>query len=174
MMTLDEARALLERYGMKPMRREHSEGVARFARTMAETIAGAHPDLALDVDRVEVAALLHDIGRTRPGPHVVNSIDILREEGHEDLACCVPHGTCYEQLLQRGIDNPALLPTTLESRIVAYADARWRLGPAPVTLEERFAEIRERRHDEPEKLRSLDMALERIRTMERQLQELMA
>ncbi len=170
MLTEQQALALLQRYGMDSVRLAHSQAVAAFAYELASRIRARHPELSLDPEQVRVAALLHDIGRTRPGDHEPNSVAILREEGQDDLAELVMHGTYYEIQKLRGIDDPRLRAETLANRIVAYSDARVRLKP--VTLEERMAELHRRRGAEVEKVRSVEMAWPRFRDMERSLMEL--
>jgi putative nucleotidyltransferase with HDIG domain len=162
-----EALALLTRYGLAETRIRHCEGVAAFAYDLARRIAERHPELALDPLKVKMAALLHDIGREHPGDHEPASVAILCEEGLGDLADIVMHGSYYEIMKLRGIDDPSLLPRSLENKIVAYADTRFRLEP--ISVEERVAEILQRRADEPEKIESLRMALPRYEALEAEL-----
>ncbi len=170
MLSEEDAIALLRRHGMAEKRIQHSRGVADFAYELAVRIARRHPELDIDPHRVRIAGLLHDIGRTRPGDHVPNSVAILREEGLDSLAERVVHGSHYEKLKRRGIDEPRFLPHSIENKIVAYADTRFRLSP--VTLEERIAEIHRRRAGEHEKLASLRIALPRFVALEAELMEL--
>jgi putative nucleotidyltransferase with HDIG domain len=162
---------LLTRYGISGARLEHSIGVSRFAYDLAQKIAAKHPDLPVDPEKVRIAALLHDIGRSQPGDHELNSMRILRKEGLPHIAEIAIHGTIYEIARLRGVDDPALLPATLENKIVAYADARFRLSV--VTLDQRFADVRERRKDDPDKLASIDIAIDRFKSMERELMGLL-
>jgi putative nucleotidyltransferase with HDIG domain len=166
----ERALDLLRWYRLSAERIKHSIGVGEYAFWLASAIHARHPLLPVDPDKVRIAGLLHDIGRCRPGDHETNSVTILNEEGLGEIAAIVMHGTLYEIQLLRGIDNPALLPQTLENKIVAYADTRFRL--APVSLAERFADIRRRRKNEPEKLASLDLVIARIRALENELREL--
>jgi putative nucleotidyltransferase with HDIG domain len=169
---IDEAaaRAMLDRYGLSETRIRHSEGVAEFAFDLARTIAAKNPALGVDPQKVKIAALLHDIGRSREGHHQINSVAILREEGLDDLAEMVMHGPLYEIMCLSGENNPAYLPTTIENKIVAYADARFRLRP--VTLQERIDEVLVRRADEKEKVAAFRMAAPRFFQMEKELMEL--
>jgi putative nucleotidyltransferase with HDIG domain len=162
-----QAIGLLERYGLTQGRIRHSRGVAAFAHKLALKIAAAHPELAVDPAKVRLAGLLHDIGRSRPGDHEINSVEILEKEGLPELAALVMHGTIYEIMQLRGLDNPALLPGSVENKIVAYADARHRNHD--VTLEDRMAEITQRRKNDLEKIKSLEMAKPRFLAMEKEL-----
>lgn len=167
----DQALKLLRTRGMSKKRIAHSIGVADTARDLARRIARRHPALPLNAEKVRVAALLHDIGRTREGDHELNSVKILREEGLEDLAAIVMHGTFYEIQRLRGIEDPRLIPQSLENKLVAYADARFRLKP--VTLKERFDDITARMAGDEEKSESVAMALKRFVSMEREIMGLL-
>jgi putative nucleotidyltransferase with HDIG domain len=166
----DQGLALLRRHGLHDTLMRHSRGVAAFARELAERIALRHPEFGVDSDRVEVAALLHDIGRSRPGDHEANSVAILREEGLPELATIAMHGSYYEIMKLRGSEDVSLLPRSVENKIVAYADARFRLEP--VTLQQRFDDILERRTGDPEKVRAVRMAMPRMQELERELMDL--
>jgi putative nucleotidyltransferase with HDIG domain len=170
MLTYDQALALLARYGIPESRIEHCKGVSEFAYSLAQKISASHPELPVDPEKVRIAALLHDIGRSRPGDHELNSVAILREEGHPELADIVMHGSMYEISQLRGTDDPSLLPHSLENKIVAYADARFRLSI--VTLEERFTDVKERHKNNPEKVASVAMGQKRFEELEKELQEL--
>lgn len=166
----EQAIELLRKHHISPQRIAHCEGVSRFAYSLASRISRNHPELEVNPEKVRLAALLHDIGRGEPGDHEINSVNILKREGLDELASVVIHGTIYEIFLLRGEDNPSLLPQTIENKIVAYSDARFR--DHPVTMEERWAEVEQRRSGEEEKLKSLEMAKNRFRFMERELLEL--
>jgi HD superfamily phosphodiesterase len=165
-----QALDLLAKYKIPEDRITHSQGVAQFAFDLASTILSRHPASPLNPQKVKMAGLLHDIGRSRPGDHEINSIKILQEEGLEDIADIIIHGTIYETMKLRGNDRPELLPKTLENKIVAYADARFRL--VPITLKERIAEVMIRRKNETEKTESLAMAAPRYYALEQELMEL--
>lgn len=170
MISFFEALYLLKQYGLESTRIIHSIGVSDFALKLAERIKERHSELGIDPSRVRIAALLHDIGRSREGNHVVNSVAILKEEGLEEIAGLTVHGVAYEQMKAQGIDDPSLLPGTVENKIVAYADTRFRL--VPVTLEQRISELRVRRKNEKTKLASVETAIPRMRALERELLEL--
>ena len=164
------ALALLRSYGLKEKRIEHSIGVAEFAQKLAERIASRHPELEIDPAKVSIAGLLHDIGRSRDGDHELNSIDILRAEGLSEIAAMVMHGTLYEMGIMRGEENPDHLPHSIENKIVAYADARFRLEV--ISLKERIDDIKARYADNPVKVKAVETARLRFLEMEKELMEL--
>ncbi|MFP4014417.1 MAG: HD domain-containing protein [Chitinispirillaceae bacterium] len=168
--TVEQATELLRKHHLSPERIAHCEGVSRFAYSLSNSIAEKHPEVEVNPEKVRLAALLHDIGRGESGDHEINSVNILKREGLDELASIVIHGTIYEIFLIRGVDDPSLLPQTIENKIVTYSDARFR--DHLVSLEERWAEIEQRRSDEAEKLKSLEMAKNRFRAMEKELLEL--
>ncbi len=167
---LDRARALLRKYGITEQRIEHSQGVADFARDLATRIVSRHPHLTIDPVKVYFGGLLHDIGRGMPGDHERNSEEILQAEGFPEIAGIVMHGTLYEATVMRGKKDPTTLPSSLENKLVAYADARYRLGP--VSLAERFDDVRRRRSDDREKMKAVEMAQQRFTRYEKELMEL--
>jgi putative nucleotidyltransferase with HDIG domain len=171
MISENDALNLLYKYNIVPGRIHHSIGVAKTAFEIATSIHSRHPQLSIDPEKVKIAALLHDIGRAMPGDHEINTITVLKREGLEDIASITMHGSCYEIMQLRGIENPSLIPQTIENKIVAYADAIYK--DRPVTLKERWLEIEHRRADETEKIASLHKAKERFLAMEHEIRELM-
>ncbi|HEX2957270.1 MAG TPA: HD domain-containing protein [Chitinispirillaceae bacterium] len=167
----DDALELLKKYKLPRSRVDHSIGVAQQAFRIATSIHARNPHLACDPEKVARAALLHDIGRCMPGDHELNTITILKNEGLDELASITMHGSFFEIQLLRGIDSDEFLPTTLENKIVAYADATFK--DKPVTLEERWKEIEQRRVNEDEKIASIHMSKERFFKIEQELMALM-
>jgi putative nucleotidyltransferase with HDIG domain len=167
MLSYDDALALLGAHALHPDIVRHCVGAAEFARGLATRISERHPALPLDVERVRVTTLLHDIGRTRPGIHEYNSVEILREEGHPDLADIVLHGTLYETFQLQGRTDPSLLPQTLEQKIVCYADLRF--GQRPMTLRERLDDAHARKGHNEGDARTLRLAEKRLAALEAEL-----
>jgi putative nucleotidyltransferase with HDIG domain len=170
MITQKQALDLLHKYGLSEKRIAHSMGVSLFAFELASKIKTNHPDLPVDPEKVTLAALLHDIGRSQPGDHELNTLAILKSEGLKDLADITIHGSIYEIMLLRGTDDPSLKPRSLENKIVAYSDSRFR--DHVVSMQQRWAEIEQRRSGEKEKMESLQMAKSRFFEMEKELLEL--
>ena len=115
----------------------HSRSVAR----KALQIADRHPELHLDRQFLEEAAMLHDIGICQtdaPGilchgtlPYICHGIlgaAMLREEGYERHArVCERHtgaGLSLDDIVNQGLPLPhqSLLPETLEEQVICYAD----------------------------------------------------
>ena len=104
-------------------------------------IAKKHPELRLDKDFLEEAAMLHDIGIFRCNapsiqcfgtePYICHGYiggQLLREEGFERHALvCERHtgsGITAEEIIVRQMPLPArdMLPLSLEEKVVCYAD----------------------------------------------------
>ena len=107
-------------------------------------IAKAHPELKLDKEFLEEAAMLHDIGIVRcdapsiqcfgTEPYIRHGViggQMLREEGVDER---------YARVCERhtGTGLPGYEPETLEEKVVCYADkfySKTRLGAERTVLE---------------------------------------
>jgi uncharacterized protein len=109
--TRDEARKLVADLGLDEKVREHSEGVAHRAETICEILEAAKHKI--DTETVVIAALLHDIGRSRSHglDHAQISAEILKEKGYNKLAAIVE---------VHALPRTAELP--LEAKVLIYAD----------------------------------------------------
>ena len=115
----------------------HSQSVAR----KALQIVSSHPELHLDAQFVEEAAMLHDLGIFRtdaPGiqcfgsePYICHGrlgAEILRTEGYERHArVCERHtgaGITCKEIIAQGLPLPHqdFLPETMEEKVICYAD----------------------------------------------------
>ena len=115
----------------------HSQSVAR----KALQIVSSHPQLHLDAQFVEEAAMLHDLGIFRtdaPGiqcfgsePYICHGrlgAEILRKEGYERHArVCERHtgaGITCKEIIAQGLPLPHqdFLPETMEEKVICYAD----------------------------------------------------
>ena len=137
-----DAVALIDKYyagspRLRDILWEHSRKVAD--RCLA--IAALHPELGLDVEFLEEAALLHDIGIVQthaPGilcmgdaPYICHGYlgaEMLRAEGFPRHArVCERHtgaGIPREEIVAQGIPIPVqdYFPETVEEQLVCYAD----------------------------------------------------
>ena len=115
----------------------HSQSVAR----KALQIVSSHPELHLNAQFVEEAAMLHDLGIFRtdaPGiqcfgsePYICHGrlgAEILRKEGYERHArVCERHtgaGITCKEIIAQGLPLPHqdFLPETMEEKVICYAD----------------------------------------------------
>lgn len=115
----------------------HSRSVA----DKALWIADKHPELELDRQFLEEAALLHDIGvflTDAPGIHCFGEhpyichgylgAELIRREGYPRHALvCERHtgaGLSLESILQRDLPIPhrEMLPVSLEEQVICFAD----------------------------------------------------
>lgn len=115
----------------------HSQSVAR----KALQIVSSHPELHLEAQFVEEAAMLHDLGIFRtdaPGiqcfgsePYICHGrlgAEILRKEGYERHArVCERHtgaGITCKEIIAQGLPLPHqdFLPETMEEKVICYAD----------------------------------------------------
>ena len=114
---------------------------SRLVADKALEIAGRHPELNIDKQFVEEAAMLHDIGVfmcdakdihcNGNEPYIKHGIlgaEILRKEGFPRHALvCERHtgsGITKEQIMENNLPIPAIdmLPVTIEEKFICYAD----------------------------------------------------
>ena len=117
----------------------HSRKVA----DKALAVSSAHPELHLDREFLEEAAMLHDLGIFRcdaagiccfgTEPYICHGTlgaELLRQEGPEwerHARVCERHtgaGLSLQQILEQDLPVPRkdLLPETLEEQVICYAD----------------------------------------------------
>ena len=96
-------------------------------------VAKKHPELHLDIEFLEEAAMLHDLGiflTNAPGIQCFGSIgaEILRKEGWPCHALvCERHtgaGLTLKQIEEQNLPVPhrELLPVSMEEQVICYAD----------------------------------------------------
>lgn len=82
----------------------------------------------IDPNFVEIAALLHDIGRSKTHSikHGIEGAKILRREGLEKFAkVCERHigaGISKEEAYSLGMPKRNFIPKSLEEKVIAHAD----------------------------------------------------
>ncbi len=118
----------------------HSHAVAKIALSIASKIK----ETELDLNLIEVGALLHDIGRsqTHGFNHGIEGGKILKKYGYpnELVRICETHilgGLDKVDAKKVGLPEKDYLPLTLEEKIVCLAD-KYMKGTKEVTIEERF------------------------------------
>lgn len=136
---------------------EHSRMVAAKAVAIARSLS----DPTIDIDFVEQAALLHDIGISGihaprischgNAPYICHGIlgrHILEEEGLTSHALvCERHigvGIGVKDIVQQQLPLPKreMIPVTIEERIICFADLFYSKKPGLLQTEKTVAEIR--------------------------------
>ncbi len=120
--------------------RRHSEKVADKAIEIARNVKKVQVDMNL----IEIGALLHDIGRTKTHgfKHALIGGKILKQRGFSiKLArICETHilgGLDKEDAKKVGLPEKNYLPLTLEEKIICLADKHM-AGTREVSIQERF------------------------------------
>jgi len=135
---------------------EHGRQVAQKARAAAATVSALKPDLEF----IETAAMLHDIGifLTRTPqfgcfgkhPYICHGIlgsDLLKEKGHSELALvCERHvgvGISIEDIQRQNLPLPNrdMIPISIEEQILCYADKFFSKNGTSPPAEKTIAEI---------------------------------
>ena len=158
-LTKSEAVSLLEREGCDEALIRHSQTVSMNAKNIAKRIsAHGHP---VDVDFVEVAALLHDIGRCRTHgvAHGVEGCAILKDYPGYARVCerHIGAGIDKDEAKALGLPEKDFLPETLEEKIIAHADN--------LVSGDRIVPIEEAVKDASQKLGPEHPAVKRIREL---------
>jgi uncharacterized protein len=124
--TREEALSLLRRVGCGEGVVRHCLAVERKALELAERAAGN--GVRVDRELVSLGALLHDVGRsvTHGVRHGVEGGRILREGGLPELARFAENhlggGIPREEARELGLPHRDFLPSSVEEKLVAYAD----------------------------------------------------
>ena len=136
----DEAFDLLKKLKVPYQVRRHSLKVAEKALEIAYEIYKE----GVDLDLVEIGALLHDIGRshTHGFKHAIIGGKILRERGYPSnlSRICETHilgGLDKEDAKYLNLPEIDYLPNSLEEKIICLAD-KLTAGTKEVTIEQRF------------------------------------
>ena len=145
------ALSLLSEVGCSKRVIAHCKAVSALAVKFAE--ACEKKGLDVDVNLVEVGALLHDIGRSKTHgvDHVIVGVEIakslnLPESIVSIIECHVGGGITADEAKELGWPVKDYLPTTLEEKIVTYADKLiegLRVVPIEKTLEKFSRELGE-------------------------------
>ena len=136
----DFALELLKRLKIPLSIRRHSEKVADKAMEISRKVKKAKVDMNL----IEIGALLHDVGRTKTHSfkHALIGGKILKERGFSEKLSriCETHilgGLDKEDAKEVGLPEKDYLPLTLEEKIICLADKHM-AGTREVSINERF------------------------------------
>lgn len=171
MIKKDEALKLLKKYINIEGIIRHSLGVSEIGFEISSKIKNKNQDLKIDPNKVEIACLLHDIGRAREGIHELNTVEILTNEGLADIADIAFHGFVYEKFLMKGDCKKIYLPNSIENKIVVLADSYF--AQIKLTLDERFLDLEERYKDNKDIIDAMRLAKPRFYELEKEIQSLM-
>lgn len=168
MITSEKALKILKEEGCSPEVIQHTKAVTEKSMEIAEKIAkrGSEVDLRI----VEIGSLLHDIGRSKTHDidHGVVGAQILRERGLSKFAPFAENhlgaGIPIEEAKRLDIPTKDYLPSSLEEKIVTYADNLIR-GKETQTYQEALEELRE-------ELGSNHPSLQRFKELHQELKEL--
>jgi uncharacterized protein len=151
--------------------RRHSLKVSEKALEIAEKINKANVNLEL----VEIGALLHDVGRSKTHGfnHAIIGGKILRERGYPEALAriCDTHilgGLDKEDTSNAGLPQKDYIPQTLEEKIICLAD-KYIAGTKEVTIEQRF----EKWFNKYGRTSILTKAKERIEKIQREIEDLL-
>jgi len=136
MPTESECLELMSEVGLAPAITNHSIAV----KNIALEFAGILEEKGIEVDKslVSAAALLHDIRKMDAFVcHGIEGGDFLRNKGFPAVADVV------EKHCINNLDDPSLIPSTVEEKLLMYSDLRINAG-RKVSLDERFDYIKQR------------------------------
>lgn len=169
-------------------RRDHILAVADFAREVATAIHQKHPGLAVDIDEIERAALLHDIGYLPAvkeylckytellptGWHPVDGAYFLRSRGEERLADLIEgHGNSLEVAKLQHLAT-FTISTDLAAMIITFCDCQTDPTGKRVDYESRLEEIKLRKGASSVEVLAHEQAKPRIRQIIEEIKNLIA
>lgn len=168
MISPERAQEILREEGCPAEVIDHSTAVTEKSVEIAEDISEKGHDV--NVELVEIGAILHDIGRSRTHDisHGVEGRKILRERGLDELAKFAENhlgaGISSEEAKNLDIPTKDYLPTSFEEKIVAYGDNLID-GVEVISFEEARQEL-------AEELGTNHPSIERFDDIHRELKEL--
>ena len=163
---------LLKKYWINENIINHSIWVSKIAYELAIKINFKAGKNILDTNKLKTAWLLHDIWKARKWMHEFNSIDILKEEGLEELSEIILHWFVYEHFKLKWINNIAYLPKTLEQKTLCLADMYCDQNQKRVSIDERFDDILERYYYDENFLEVIRLAKPRMLKLEKEINNL--
>lgn len=164
----EEALELLRKAGCSEEVVEHCKAVERVATKLAQEISRFRK---VNIEEVIIGSLLHDIGRARTHGirHGVEGGEILRKMGAGKFAHFAENhigaGIPAEEAERLGLPRRDFLPSTLEEKIVAYAD-KLVVGNKVVPFEEALEMFRKElgeEHPAIERLKALHEEIEALK-----------
>ncbi|MHA1378775.1 MAG: HD domain-containing protein [Candidatus Helarchaeota archaeon] len=171
--TREEALSLLERVGLSNNIINHSIAVADKALEIAKKLN--ENGVTLDIQLVEIGALLHDIGRSKVHgwQHPIIGGEIIRENGFSDKLARIAETHILGGLSEKdceilGLPVNRYIPENIEEKIVSYADKLTK-GSIYISVEDRFNIWIEEYGNTP----ILKNAKKRVKKIEKEIQKLL-
>ncbi len=166
--TREQALALLRKNHCPRQVVAHCKAVSKLATQTAEALQNR--GYKVDVSLVEVAALLHDIGRSRIQNvhHVVEGVEISKSEGLPESVTAIIRshvggGITDVEAEKLGWPEEDYMPSTLEQKVVSYADKLVETGDERVPLEDTLVKFQSRGlTDSAERMRKLHDEIEHM------------
>jgi len=163
----EQALQLLRENRCSPNVIKHCEAVAELALETAETCQ--KKGLKVDLELVEIGALLHDIGRSKTHSvhHAIVGVEIVKTAGLPKpvisiIKSHVGGGITTTEAAELGWPKDTYMPVTLEEKIVSYADKLIETSER-VPLEMTIGKLRENK---------LDSAAERVQKLHDEISKL--
>ena len=167
--TEEQAKALWEKYHLPPQKRVHVALVAKVATFFAKRInqLNQSDQLSINVELLNVAALLHDIDKVIPKlpgeRHPDTAVRVLKEEGMDEVADIVKTHSLHSIL------NPSISPKTWEEKLLYLADKMVKYEI--ITVDKRFALWRAE-HLPPQAIDELDLCYPKVKHLEKEVFDL--
>jgi len=169
MISKQDAIQMLEEEGVEQNVIIHCRTVAREAVRIAKIISTRGTDV--DVEFVEIASLLHDIGRAHSHgiDHGVIGASLLRAKGLPKMANVAERhigaGITTKEASALGLPKEDMVPKTMEEKIVAHADN--------LVSDDEVVSLDERIKSFERKLGKTHPAIKRIRDLANEISSLM-
>lgn len=145
--TKSKALLLLKEAGCDKNLIKHSIAVSKLASKIAKKLKILGYDI--DLNFIEIAALLHDIGRSKTNSikHGIEGAKILKRKGLEKFAkVCERHigaGISKEEAFSLSMPKRDFIPKTLEEKVIAHAD-NLISGDKEVEIDETIDELKKK------------------------------
>ena len=159
-MDRDSALEILRKNNVQENVIEHCTAVSELAVEIAKKIKARKHNI--DINFIETAALLHDIGRSRTHGirHGIEGAEIMKDHPLHARVCerHLGGGIAKEEAVELGLPGRDYLPETLEEKVICYAD-KLIDGNRRVTIEETIGKFRRRlgpRHQTIQRIKRLD------------------
>lgn len=155
----EQALSLLKEKGCPPKVIAHCKAVARLAVETAKKCQKS--GVEVDLELVEIGALLHDIGRSKTHSvnHVVAGVEVSKESGLPEsviriIKRHIGGGITEAEAEKLGWPKDNYMPTSIEEKIVSYADKLVETSYNLVPIELTITKLRKEK---------LNVAAERVR-----------